>query len=183
MSWLRVIWARLLRRGRAPAELDEEMSAHTALLAQEYERRGMSPDAARTAARRQFAGATQIREQYRTQQRLPLFDTLAQDAAYALRQLRASPGFSAAAVLTLALGIGANLAIYQVLDAVLFRELPVREAARLVEVRLLEGSDPMRVSYPLFRELAAHQNVFESFLATSDFPVPTSDGAKGVGYE
>jgi predicted permease len=176
---LRVLWARRRGIGRAPAELEEEMSEHQALLAREYQQRGMSADAAYAEARRQFGGRTQIREQYRSQRRLPFFDTLAQDGAYALRQLRASPGFAAAAVLTLALGIGANLAIYQVLDAVLFRNLPVRDPARLVEVRLLENNDPVRASYPLFRELSAHQNVLEGFFATSDFPVPTPEGAKG----
>jgi hypothetical protein len=60
-----------------------------------------------------------------------------------------------------------------------FRDLPVRDPARVVQVQLLEGNDPTRVSYPLFRELAAHQQVLEGFFATSDYPVPTPQGAKG----
>src|SRR5438034_555734 len=145
MKTLRTLVARVLRKGRTPTELSEELDAHHALLIQEYERRGLSSDAARAEARRQFAGLTQIHEQYREQRRLPFLDTLAQDVAYTLRQLRTSPGFATAAVLTLALGIGANLAIYQVLDAVLFRDLPVRDPARLVQVQLLADNDPMRV--------------------------------------
>jgi predicted permease len=187
MTWWRVLIARLSGKGRTPAELDEEMAAHSALLAEEYEQRGMSPEAARAEARRQFAGATQIREQYSAQRRLPFLDTLAQDLAYALRQLRTSPGFAAAAVLTLALGIGANLAIYQVLDAVVFRDLPVRDPARLVEIQLLESNDPTRVSYPLFRELSAHQQVFDPMFAVSDFSLrevmrsgQTIQGTRGV---
>ena len=179
MTWPRVLLWRLFRRGRAPAELEEEMAAHRALLAVEYRRRGMAPEAAGAESRRQFAGTTQIREQYRATQRLPLLDSLAQDVAYALRQLRASPGFTAAAVLTLALGIGANLAIYRVLDAVLFRDLPVRDPAGLVQVQLLESHDPQRVSYPLFRELAARQHVLEGMFAVSDVALPTPEGARG----
>jgi predicted permease len=94
-----------------------------------------------------------------------------QDAAYALRRLRAAPAFTAAAVVTLALGIGANLAIYRVLDAVVFRDLPVRDPARLVEVQLLEDGKGHRVSFPLFREFAAHQQVLDGMFAVSDFPL------------
>ena len=179
MTRLRVLISRLSGRGRTPAELAEEMDAHLALLAQEYERRGMAPDAARAEARRQFAGTTQIREQYRAQRRLPLLDTVSQDVVYALRQLRGSPGFTAAAVLSLALGIGANLAIYQVLDAVVFRDLPVREPARLVQIQLLESNDPQRVSYPLFRQMAARQQVLDGIFAVANLALPASDGAKG----
>ena len=171
MTSLRVLISRLLGRGRAPAELEEEMAAHLQQLAHEYERRGMSAEAARSEACRQFAGATQIREQYREQRRLPFLETLVQDVFYALRQLQASPGFAAAAVLTLALGIGANLAIYRVLDAIVFRDLPVHDPAKLVEIQMVENNDPMRVSYPLFREMAARQQVLDGMFAVSDFPL------------
>jgi predicted permease len=176
---LRVLLWRLLGRGRTAPELVEEAENHFAALARDYERRGMTPAAALAEARRQFAGLTQIGELYREQRRLPLLDTLAQDLAYAFRQLRASPGFAAVAVLTLAIGIGANLAIYQVLDAVLFHDLPVRDPAGLVQVQLLEDNEPTRVAFPLFREIAAHQQVLDGFFATSDFPVRTDGGAKG----
>ena len=74
-------------------------------------------------------------------------------------------------MLTLALGIGANVAIYQALDAVLFRELPVADPAGLVQVQLLEEGSPVHVSYPLFRELAERQQVFQGVIAVSDFPL------------
>jgi len=179
VTWLRVLFSRLAGRGRTPAELAEEMAAHRASLAAEYERRGMTAEAAHAEARRQFAGATQVRELYYEQRRIPLLDNLARDIVYALRQLRASPGFAFAAVLTLALGLGANLAIYRVLDAVLFRELPVRDPGGLVQIQLLEGSDPQRVSYPLFRELAARQQVLDSLFAVSDVGLPAPDGGRG----
>src|SRR5215471_11126318 len=111
--------------------------------------------------------------------RLAFFDPLAVDVLFAFRQLRAAPGFAAAAILTLALGIGANLAIYQVLDAVLFRDLPVGDPARLVQVQLLESNDPQRVSYPLYREMAAHQQVLDGMFAVSSVELPTPQGAKG----
>jgi predicted permease len=168
---LRVFLARILGKGRTPAELDSEIAVHLALLAADYERRGLSPADALAAARRQFGPITQLHETYRGQRRLPFFDTLSQDLAYALRQLRHNPGFAAAAVLTLALGIGANAAIYQVLDAVVFRSLPVRDPASLVQIQLLENGQPIHVSYPFYRELAARQRVLDGLFAVSDFPL------------
>jgi len=94
-----------------------------------------------------------------------------QDLAYALRQLRHSPAFALAAILTLALGIGANAAIYTVLDAVAFRSLPVRDPQRLVKVQVLENGRPLNLSYPLYREMAARQQVAEGMLAVSDYPL------------
>jgi predicted permease len=168
---LRVFLARLLGRGRSAADLDSEIASHLSLLAADYERRGLAPADALAAARRHFGPITQLREAYREQRRLPFLDTLFQDLAYACRQLRRNPAFAAAAVLTLALGIGANAAIYQVLDAVLFRALPVRDPASLVEVQLIENNRPIHVSYPLYRELAARQQVLDGLFAVSDAPL------------
>jgi putative ABC transport system permease protein len=92
------------------------------------------------------------------------------DAVYAVRQLRRSPAFAAAAILTLALGIGANAAIYQVLDAVLFRVLPVKDPARLVKITPFRDGKPKAFSYADFRAIAA-QPVFDGALASSDFPL------------
>src|ERR1017187_1988343 len=168
---LRVFLARLLGRGRTPSELDAEMATHLSLLAADYQRRGLAPADALAAARRHFGPITQLHETYRDQRRLPSFDTLSQDLSYALRQLRRNPGFAAAAVLTLALGIGANAAIYQVLDAVVFRSLPVRDPASLVQIQLLENGRPIHISYPFYRELAARQQALGGLFAVSDFPL------------
>lgn len=151
--------------------LDEEIAAHLELLAAQYEREGLSPEAARLRARREFGAIAQMREQYREQQQLPFVHTLAQDLRYAARQLRRSPGFAAAAVLTLALGIGANAAIYRVLDSVVFRALPVTHPEQLVLVRLLENGKPLHFSYPLYREMAARQQVATGMFAASNAPL------------
>ena len=171
MTGLRVLLSRLLGKGRTHAELDSEIAAHLSLLAADYQRRGLSPADALAAARRHFGPIAQLHETYRDQRRLPFFDALSQDLAYALRQLRRNPGFAAAAVLTLALGIGANAAIYQVLDAVVFRSLPVRDPASLVQIQLLENGQPIHVSYPFYRELAARQQALGGLFAVSDFPL------------
>jgi predicted permease len=167
----RVLLSRLLGRGRDAAALDEEFAAHLELLARDYERRGLSAEDARAAARREFGPVTQLRESYREQRRAPWVDTLWQDLVYALRQLRRNPGFAAAAVFTLALGIGANTAIYQVLDAVVYRPLPVPRPDQLVQVQLLDNNDPVHVSYPLYRELAARQHALDGLFAVSEFPL------------
>ncbi len=135
MTALRVLVSRLRGLFATSSRLDEEIAAHLDMLAADLERRGLTPADARAQARRDFGAITQMRETHRDQRRLPFFDTLAQDLRYALRQLRRSPGFAAAAILTLALGIGANAAIYQVLDAVVFRALPVSHSDQLVDVR------------------------------------------------
>jgi hypothetical protein len=93
--------------------------------------------------------------------RLPLIDSVAQDLRYAARQLRAHPGFTAMAVLTLALGIGANTAIFQLLDNVVLRPLPVREPERLVRLQGYLDKSPQGFTYPRLREMNAGQRTVE----------------------
>jgi predicted permease len=105
------------------------------MLIDENVRRGMSLKEARYAARRSFGGLEQTREAYRDQRGLPIVETLIQDIRFGFRMLRKNPSFTAVAVLTLSLGIGANTAIFSVLDAVMLQLLPVRDPQRLVLVR------------------------------------------------
>jgi predicted permease len=172
MNWLRVAFSRLLgffRKRRLERDLDVELHSHLELLTQENIRRGMTSETARHAARREFGGLQQIKEIYRDQHGLPFFETLVQDVCYALRTLVKSAGFTAVAVLTLALGIGANTAIFSVVKAVLLRPPPFKDPARLVRVNeSVEKGGRSPVAYPNYVDWRAQNTVFEEMAAFGD---------------
>jgi hypothetical protein len=146
----------LFRKKHPERQLGSEIQYHLDRAAQSYIAQGMDPRDARRRARLEFGGATQIEEDLRDVHRPRWLADLRQDLLYAARTLRRSPGFLACAVMTLALGIGANTAIFSLIDAVMLHPLPVRDPSRLVEIaRLSNTGTPRAVSYPLFEYFRA----------------------------
>jgi predicted permease len=154
------IWL-LLRGLRLGRQLDEEIQAHLDLCAEDYRARGLTPGDARAAARRAFGGIDQVKEQYRDQLGLASLDILRQDLRYTFRTFRRTPGFTATAVLSLALGLGANAAIFGVMDALLLKTLPV---ARPEQLFALRGDD---FSYPAYERFRQDHQAFDDLFATS----------------
>src|SRR5437667_7712285 len=121
-----------IRPGQAEGDLTREIASHLALLEDDFRRRGLSVDEARLAARRALGGAMHTKDLHRDARSFIWLDDFVRDARYATRTLWRTPGFTALAVLTLALGIGATTAIFTLIDDVLLRTLPVRDPRGLV---------------------------------------------------
>jgi putative ABC transport system permease protein len=175
MSRLRRVGAglrALFQKNRLERELDTELRDFLASATEEYLAAGMSLEAATRAARLQLGSAEAVKDQVRDVGWEGVVESLWQDARYALRSLRKSPGFAAVVVMTLSLGIGANTAIFSVIHALLLRRLPVPQAEQLVQLFLVRQDQPAApaFSYPLVGALAAHGGMFEGlfgFAATT----------------
>src|SRR6266540_6411703 len=137
MRQLRVCFLRLAglfnTEGR-DRELAEELESHLQMHMEDNLRRGMTPEEARREALLKLGGIEQTKESYRDRRGLPMLETLMQDLRFGVRMLYKNPGFTAVAVLTLTLGIGANTAIFTVINTLLLRSLPVKNPKELVQV-------------------------------------------------
>jgi putative ABC transport system permease protein len=168
-----------LRRSRSDADLREELQLHMALAAEEAERRGQSPQEALRSARLRLGNTLQVLEALRDQRGLSWAEELMRDVRYGLRTLRRTPSFTAVAVLTLALGTGVNAAIYQLLDAIRLRELPVNAPEQLAIVQLADmtrwngrrSSTYPVLTHPLWEYFRDHQTVFSGVFAWSNTEV------------
>ena len=164
MNWIR----QLVSRRQLTRDLSDEISQHIDEKTDELVQRGMPREEARRAARREFGNVTLLEERGREVWRWTIVEDLISDTRYGFRQLRKSPAFAAAAVLTLALGIGANTAVFSVVNAVILRPLPFPEPHRLVSVqsRYTRGApSPTELSYPTFFDFRAYNRVFEHIVS------------------
>ncbi len=167
-QWFDVVRLRLrslLRRGAIEQELGRELAFH---LDQEIDKNvclGLTPSEARSAALRRLGGIAQIQEECRDMRRTSYIEHFVSDLKYAFRTLVKAPVFTLAAIATLTLGIGANTAIFQLLDAVRLRSLPVPEPHRLTQIKIHDMNFGVsdysdNLSYPLFQQIRDNQQAF-----------------------
>jgi hypothetical protein len=173
--WMRLIG--LLHPGQADEEFRAEIEFHIAMHTEDCVPVGLTPEEARRQTLIRLGGAEQTRQAYRERATVPLIEGVLQDVRFALRQMRRAPGFTLTAVLTLALGIGANTVIYTLVDSILLRPLPYARQDRLMRI---SGNTSPAFPKGWIRELGMHSKAFaaiagygadaESNLSDSDTP-------------
>ncbi|HEV2245162.1 MAG TPA: ABC transporter permease, partial [Terriglobia bacterium] len=173
MRWIYKLPLRLrslFSKNRVESELDDEMRFHLEKLIEENVANGMTPEEARYAALREFGGMEQMKEECRDSWGVRFISELGQDIRYGLRQLRRNPGFTVIAVLTLALGIGANTAIFSIVDAVLLQSLSYPHPDQIVlmfDVPLKQSDALGGISYRDFTEIRQQNRVFSEVAGNS----------------
>ena len=161
----------LLRRRSVEAEVDEELRFHFEKQVSKFIQSGLTPEEAKRRARLEFGGMEQIKEEHRDARGVNFIETLLQDIRYGVRMLRKNPGFTAVAVLTLSLGIGANTAIFSLINTVLLRPLPYKDADQLVTVwgyNRTRGFTTDQVSPLDFADWRSQNSVFEGMAASTE---------------
>jgi hypothetical protein len=174
MRSLRRLFA-LVRRNKIERELHTELQFHIERETEENIRRGMNVTDARRAAERSFGGVEQVKEAYRDVSRLQWLEETWQDIRFGWRRLRKRPGFTMIAVLTLSLGIGANTAIFSLLNTALLRPLPIAQPDRFIA---LSNSATGRLfptfSYPNYKDIRDRTDVFAGLIAYRFAPLSLS---------
>jgi putative ABC transport system permease protein len=173
-AWLLRLGASLSGRARR-SDVVDELNSHLAFHIEDNVRAGMTPAEARRVALLKLGGFSQTAESIRERRGLPFVDSLRQDLVYAVRVLRRNRGFTATAVLTFALGIGANSAIFSIVNAILLRPLPLADPSRLVMIFATEARRSLQfdgVSYPAFVDWREQNRSFESLAAITNQTLP-----------
>jgi putative ABC transport system permease protein len=169
------LWA-LFRRHRAEDDLSREMSAHLALLEDEYRRRGLMPDEARLAARRAMGSVALAKDLHRDARSFVWLEDLRRDLRHAARALRRNPGFTLLAVFALGLGIGVNTAFFTIVDAICLRGLPIDDPDRVMFVSARDAQDrPLNFSYAEFDEMRQRATAFQRVAAYTNTIASVAD--------
>lgn len=187
MSWVRVPWVqrvaslcrRLRNRDQAEQELDDEVQAYFAILIERNMARGLSREEAARAARIEFEGPEQVKHKVRDARTGAVMETTLRDIRYAARVLRKTPGFTAVAALTLALGIGANTAIFGLVNALLLKPLKITNPGEIVGCYSVDVHDPdasRAFSYPNYADLRDKNSVFSNLAAHNLAQVGLTEG-------
>jgi len=181
ISRLRALWMYVFRRNQLDDDLDEELSAYVELVSAEKVRSGMSTEEAFRNARRETGGVEQIRQGVRDIRVGVTLERLVQDVRYGIRTLAKNPIFSLVAIGTLALGIGANTAMFSLLDQVVLSLLPVKQPERLVRVTMAgdnygDSYGPDRISWPMFEDLRDGNQVFTGMFSVFSTSVTLGHG-------
>src|SRR5262249_49680241 len=185
MTTLRIFLHRLrglLLRRKLEQEMNDEIRAHLEMQREDYQRQGMSPDEAHSAALRKFGGVERVKESYRERRGLPIVETTLQDLRHGLRLLRRSPGFAFLAICCLTFGIGATTAVFSWIEGILLRPFPaVVEQDRLVAVAGASRSGRDDVSWAGWQGFQQRWSVVDAGVADRIFGTTLTIWGRGAG--